>query len=317
MGCLVKSSAAEIISSFGGESSSELEIIGVSSAGDPKPRTLTFLRAWSDSSQELVEAHPETVFLVPLDAPTDLAPERVARVESPRLAYAQAVRRHLLPSAPAGVSARAEVGESVQLGDGVSIGAFAVIEDGVSIGDGTLVEPHAVLKSGVTVGERCRIGAHTVIGTAGFGYEFDEQGAPILIPHLGGVEIGNDVEIGNHVSIAQGTIDPTVIRDHVKIDDCVFIAHNCFIDEASYVIAGAQISGSVHVGKRVWISPEVSVINKVSIGDDALLGLGSVVVKDVPANVIVSGVPAKVIRPRHAVAPEAGPEQTGESSDRD
>ena len=85
----------------------------------------------------------------------------------------------------------------------------------------------------------------------------------------------------------------------VKIDDCVFIAHNCFVDEASYLIAGAEISGSVTIGKRVWVSPEATVINKVSIGDDALVGIGAVVTRNVPANSVVSGVPAKVLRDRY------------------
>lgn len=299
------SSIGEVVASLGGPGTSTVPLRGVSASSDPAPGTVSFIRVWGEDSASVVAEHAETLFLVPLDAPTDLAPERVVRVESPRLAYAQVVRAHLLPPRPIGIAGTAQVHPDAVVSPEASVGHFAVIEAGVSIGADTVIEPHAVLKSGVSVGTRCRIGAHTVIGTAGFGYEFDETGHPILIPHLGGVTIGDDVEIGNQVSIAAGTIDPTVIKDHVKIDDCVFIAHNCFIDESSYVIAGAEISGSVHIGKRVWVSPEVTVINKVTIGDDALLGLGAVVTKDVPENVIVSGVPAKVIRERHAQRPSA------------
>lgn len=297
------STIGAVVATLGGPDTNTVELRGVSASSDPQPGTISFIRVWSEDSLSIVAAHPDTLFLVPLDAPHDLSPDRVVRVESPRLAYAQVVRAHLLPARPTGIASTAQVHPEASVSPEASVGHFAVIEAGVSIGARTLVEPHAVLKSGVNVGEDCRIGAHTVIGTAGFGYEFDETGQPILIPHLGGVVIGNDVEIGNQVSIAQGTIDPTVIKDHVKIDDCVFIAHNCFIDESSYVIAGAQVSGSVHIGKRVWVSPEVTVINKVTIGDDALLGLGAVVTKDVPENVIVSGVPAKVIRERHSSRP--------------
>ena len=129
----------------------------------------------------------------------------------------------------------------------------------------------------------------------------DDMGVPVRIGHRGGVVIGADVEVGAHVSIAQGTIEPTVIHDHVKIDDCVFIAHNVTVGRASYVIAGAEISGSVTVGERVWISPEATVINGVTIGDDALVGIGSVVVKDVRDGDIVAGVPA---RPRGSRLPD-------------
>jgi UDP-3-O-[3-hydroxymyristoyl] glucosamine N-acyltransferase len=288
-----------VVAGFGGPGTSTIPLRGVSSSTDPQPGTLSFMRAWGESSRDVVETHDQTLFLVPQDAPDDLPQDRVVRVEGPRLAYAQAVRTYLAPPPPAGVSPHAVVGDGVQLGKDVSIGHFSVIEEGVVIGDGTVIDSHVVLKKGVVIGARCRVGAHTVIGTAGFGYEFDDSGRPILIPHLGGVQIGDDVEIGNQVSIAQGTIDPTVIRNDVKIDDCVFIAHNCFVDEASYLIAGAEISGSVTIGKRVWVSPEATVINKVSIGDDALVGIGAVVTRNVPANSVVSGVPAKVLRDRY------------------
>jgi UDP-3-O-[3-hydroxymyristoyl] glucosamine N-acyltransferase len=101
------------------------------------------------------------------------------------------------------------------------------------------------------------------------------------------------VEIGVHCSIAQGTMDPTRIDDYVKIDDCVFIAHNVSVGEGSYVIAGAEISGSVDIGRGVWISPEAAVTNDVTIGDGALVGIGAVVVRDVEPNTVVAGVPAR------------------------
>jgi serine acetyltransferase len=83
----------------------------------------------------------------------------------------------------------------------------------------------------------------------GFGFETDDSGRPIWIGHMGGVVIGGDVEIGVHCSIAQGTTEPTRIHDHVKIDDRVFIAHNVCVGEKSFIIAGAEISGSVDVGR--------------------------------------------------------------------
>ena len=131
----------------------------------------------------------------------------------------------------------------------------------------------------------------------------DDEGHPVRLGHMGGVVIGSDVEIGSHVSIAQGTIEPTVISDHAKIDDCVFIAHNVHVGKSSFVIAGAEISGSVTIGERVWISPEVTVINKVSIGDDALVGIGAVVVRDVEENTVVAGVPAKPRGQRYPTEP--------------
>lgn len=294
-----KHTFGDVVASRGGPSANARSLRGVSSSGDPQPGTVTFVRVWNDDSATMVQQHVDTLFIVPNDAPDDLPVDRTIRATNPRLAYAQVVRDFLAPAPEPSIASTAVVEDGAQLADDVSVEHFAVVEAGATIGPGTVVGSHAVVKKGVQIGANCRVGSHTVIGTQGFGYEFDDDGSPILIPHLGGVLIGDEVEIGNHVSIAQGTIDPTTIRSHVKIDDCVFIAHNVQIDESSYIIAGAEISGSVTIGKRVWVSPEAAVINKVSIGDDALVGIGAVVTRNVPANTIVSGVPAKVLRERH------------------
>ena len=275
----------------------DLPIHGVSSASNPRPETLSFLTRWSEDSAALVAAHPRTVFIVPLEADTP-APN-VVPTARPRLAYAQVLRDVLDAAEVAEIAPTAVVDPDATIGPDVSIGHFAVIEAGVVLEEGVRIEHHVVLKSGVTVGALSRVGSQTTIGGPGFGFEVDEDGKPLRIGHRGGVVIGADVEIGQHCSIAQGTIEPTRIADHVKIDDCVFIAHNVQVGEAAFVIACSEISGSVTIGARAWVSPGSVVINKVSIGEDALVGIGAVVIRDVEPNVVVAGVPAKPRGPRH------------------
>jgi UDP-3-O-[3-hydroxymyristoyl] glucosamine N-acyltransferase len=283
---------ADVICALGGESSSQKPLHGVSASTSPKPQTVSFVRRWSADTADLVAGSPETLFIVPTEA-AGTAGHNLVAVANPRLAYALAVRDFLQPELPATISAMAYVSEGAELAQGVSVGHFAVIEDGVVVGPGSIIDHHVVLRTGVQIGSNSRIGSHTSIGERGFGFETDDAGRPIRIGHMGGVVIGDDVEIGVHCSIAQGTIEPTRIHDHVKIDDCVFIAHNVCVGENSFIIAGAEISGSVDIGRGVWISPEVAVIQKVSIGDGALVGIGAVVLKDVEPNTVVAGVPAK------------------------
>lgn len=287
---------AEILGSPG--HGSPLLIEGVSSASAPRPRTLSFIRTWDESSGELMKAHPETGFLIPLDAPGETG-ANVLRCANPRLSYAIASRKLFAGVSEPGIHPAAIIHATAQIGQNVSVGPMAVISAGVSIGNDSRIGAHAVLESGVMVGHDVRIGSHTSIGHEGFGFEIDADGAPIRLLHVGGVLIGDHVEIGSHVTIAQGTIEPTVINDHVKIDDAVFIAHNVQVGQASYVIAGAAVSGSVVIGERVWISPEVAIINKVTIGNDALVGIGAVVVTNVDENTVVAGVPAKPRGQRH------------------
>ena len=295
---------AEVARALGQELDNGTEVRGVSASSAPRPNTLSFVRQWSEDAAATVAGNPDTLFIVPDGAASGPTPgSNVVTAANPRLAYALAVRDCLRDDAEPEVASTAAVSDGAKIGDRVSIGHFCVIEDGVEIADGAFIDHHVVLRTGVSVGERTRIGSHTSVGGPGFGFEMDDEGHPVRLGHMGGVVIGSDVEIGSHVSIAQGTIEPTVISDHAKIDDCVFIAHNVHVGKSSFVIAGAEISGSVSIGERVWISPEVTVINKVSIGDDALVGIGAVVVRDVEANTVVAGVPAKPRGQRYPTEP--------------
>ena len=134
------------------------------------------------------------------------------------------------------------------------------------------------------------------IGTQGFGFERDEHGVPVRIPHLGEVRLGLDVEIGACTVIARGTIGDTIIGDHVKLDDHVFVAHNVEIGESTLVVAGAVICGSVKIGKRCWIGANSTIKEHVKIGDDAFVGMGAVVLDDVAENAVVVGNPARFLR---------------------
>jgi len=288
---------AEIASFLSHELSAATEVRGVSASSAPEPNTVSFVSRWDDAAAEVVRRHADTLFLIPEGAHDGL-PNAVP-VPNPRLGYALVVREFFDEQAERFIAPTAVIADTAQIGENVHVGHFSVVEDGVVLGDGTYVDSHVVLKTGTRVGRHTSIGSHTAIGGQGFGFEVGDDGTPVRIGHLGGVVIGDHVEIGQHVAIAQGTIHPTRIDDHVKIDDCVFLAHNVEVGEAAFVIAGAEISGSVVIGKRAWISPEATVIQKVRIGDDALVGIGAVVVKDVDANTVVAGVPAKPRGPRY------------------
>lgn len=142
-------------------------------------------------------------------------------------------------------------------------------------------------------GKNCKIKPGAVIGYEGFGFERHPDGTPFRIPHIGKVVIGDNVEIGANTVIARGTVGDTIIGNNVKIDDCVFIAHNCQIGENTLVIAGAVICGSVTIGKNCWIGAGCRIKEKVTIGDGAIIGIGAVVIKDVPAGATVAGMKAQ------------------------
>ena len=178
----------------------------------------------------------------------------------------------------------------------VELGENVILEHGVTIGAGTIIEHNVVIAKGTKVGKNCLIRANASIGSDGFGFERSESGVPVKFIHLGGVSIGNNVEIGSCTCIARGTLSDTVIEENVKIDNLVHIAHNCIIRKGAFIIACAEISGGVDVGKNSWVAPNSSINQKLVIGQSSLVGLAAVVTKNVRDNDIVIGNPARPLK---------------------
>lgn len=116
---------------------------------------------------------------------------------------------------------------------------------------------------------------------------------------LGGVRIGKDchvmdphniqidisrpelLEIGDHVFLHRGTI----ILTHDWTSWCFVYSHNDFIPS----------HGKVKIGNNVWFGENVTVCKGVTIGDNVIIGIGSVVTKSIPSNCVAAGVPVRVL----------------------
>ena len=177
----------------------------------------------------------------------------------------------------------------------VLIGQNVLIEPGVEIGEGTQLYHNIILRRGVKIGKHCLIKSGSIIGEEGFGFERDERGDFIRMPHRGSVRIGNQVEIGALVTVCRGALSDTIIEEGVKIDDHCHIAHHCHIQAQSLLTAGVILCGGVTIGTQCWIAPRATILNKVVVGDKALVGLGAVVTQDVATDATVFGNPAKVL----------------------
>ncbi|MCY1657977.1 hypothetical protein OVA21_12365 [Dietzia sp. SL131] len=270
------------------------ELRGASTFKSPKPHTVCFVREWTRSSQAKAAEFLETLFLVPESQELQVGSKlSCLPVANPRLAFGRVVEKLFVPTvepyrSPTSVVDGAEIGTGSYIGHGV------IVEAGAVVGTGVVIGHNSVIYGNVEIGNNSVIGCNTTIGGVGFGLERDADGVPIRIPHVGGVRIGNNVEIGSNCSIARGTITDTVLEDHVKLDDQVFVAHNAVIGEGTFLIAGSITSGSVAIGRRSWLSPGAVVTNGVTLGDDVLVGLGAVVVSDIPDRSLAVGLPAKV-----------------------
>lgn len=113
-------------------------------------------------------------------------------------------------------------------------------------------------------------------------------------------EFGKNISIGNNVYINFGCIILDCAK--VTIDDNTLIGPNIGIYAVNHALnAEERINGGcfgkpVHIGKRVWLGGDVKIMAGVTIGDESIIGAGSIVTKDIPSGVIAAGNPCRVIR---------------------
>ncbi|MDP7005721.1 MAG: UDP-3-O-(3-hydroxymyristoyl)glucosamine N-acyltransferase [Phycisphaerales bacterium] len=189
------------------------------------------------------------------------------------------------------------IADDVVIGDRVSIACNVSIGRGCRIGEETYLHSGVVIEYGCSVGERCILNGNVVIGTDGFGYCPSADMTRLeKIPHIGNVEIGDDVEIGSNTCIDRGKFSATIIGNGTKIDNLVQIGHNCIIGKNCVISATSAISGSVKIGNWVQIAGNVGITPHCVIGDGAKIGAKSGVMHDIPAGEEWLGIPALPVR---------------------
>lgn len=197
------------------------------------------------------------------------------------------------------VAESARIGPLVRIGAGARVGDETIVHSGVSIGAHTVIGEACELFDGVVVYERCTIGnrvrlhANAVIGADGFGY-FYRNGQHCKLPHIGTVEIEDDVEVGANTTIDRAKVGKTLIERGTKIDNLVMVAHNVQIGPLCVIVGQVGISGSVRMGAGCVVGGQVGVSDGVHIADGTQVSAMAGVMNDVKvAGSQLYGVPAQ------------------------
>jgi len=208
----------------------------------------------------------------------------------PRVAFVQLLHSYFEEKVRYGVSPTAVVEKDAIIHPNSYIGPHTYIGR-CEIGEGAVIHGNVHIYPGVRVSKNVVINASTVIGTEGIATTWG-----VRFPHVGGVVIEDDVWIGSNVSIQKGMLSDTVIGQGSTIGNFCNIGHQTIIGKHCFIISGSVIGGSCHIGDYSKVSMNASIRDKIRIGEKAIVGMGSVVTKDIGDRWVVVGNPARKIR---------------------
>ena len=300
----------ELARVVGGQVSGDDSVMigGVAGIKEARPGDVTFLA--NPRYEKFMESTQASAVIAPPGTSSRGKPLILS--DNPYLSFVKAVE-YFVPSKnhyPRVVHPAAVISDSATLASNVAVGACAVIEDGASIGEDTvilggvyigrdtsigkecLVYPNVTIREEVKIGDRVIIHGGAVIGSDGFGFARDGE-VYRKIPQIGTVVVEDDVEIGANVTIDRATTGTTYVGRGTKIDNLVQIAHNVVIRENCILVAQVGIGGTTEIGKGATLAGQAGIVGHIKIGDGAVVAAQAGVTKDVPADTMVSGYPAR------------------------
>jgi UDP-3-O-[3-hydroxymyristoyl] glucosamine N-acyltransferase len=309
--------ATDIASFLNGEivGDGDAKVSNVSKIEDGKPGTLAFL-ANPKYEHYIYETKASVVLVNKSFSPKEDISATLIKVDDAYQAFASLLELYVQAKASMkqGVEQPCYISASATRGDDGYVGAFAYIGnnakignnvkiypqvhvgDNVKIGDDCIIYPGAKIYDDCVIGNRCIIHAGAVIGSDGFGFAPQKDGTYKKIHQIGNAVLEDDVEIGANTTIDCGTMESTIIRKGVKLDNLIQIAHNVEVGENTVMAAQTGISGSAKVGKNCMFGGQVGLGGHITIGDNVTLGAQSGVVSNLKSNQTLLGSPAFEIK---------------------
>lgn len=187
------------------------------------------------------------------------------------------------------IEATAIVHPDADIGTGVRIGAYSIIGEQVQIADNCEIGPHVVIKGPTRIGESTRISQFASIGDDPQDKKYQGEAAS----HL---EIGSNNVIREFCSINRGTAQGggiTRVGNNNWIMAYVHIAHDCQVGNNTIFANNATLAGHVLIDDFAILGGFTGVHQFCRVGCHSISAIASIIVKDVPPYLMVSGNTAK------------------------
>ncbi|MBC7185472.1 MAG: acyl-ACP--UDP-N-acetylglucosamine O-acyltransferase [Calditrichaeota bacterium] len=177
------------------------------------------------------------------------------------------------------------VDPAAELGNGVSVGPFSIIEKNVIIGEGTSIASHVLIASGTRIGKHCRIHHGAVLGTVPQDLKFGFEETTL--------EIGDRTVIREYATLNRGTKEhwKTVVGSDCLLMAYTHVAHDCVVGDHVIMANSANLAGHVTIEDWATLGGLLAVHQFVRIGRHAFVGAGCKAMKDVPPYVLAMAEP--------------------------
>ncbi len=280
-----------------GINSSEL-VIGISNGQEAAPKTLCFVDKMP--THEAIRNLQEAFVITNQEIALALEGCSMLIVDDPRALFIDLLNQLLVIPGFSCFTSRVDVNPFIH--PHANIHPNAVIEEGVYIGEGTTIASGCVIKRGTYIGCNVIIRENTVIGCDGIALNEALDGRMLRFPHLAGVIIEDNVAIGASCVLPRGITTCSRIGRETVIGNLSNLGHFVDIGANVWMSSGCVIGGGTSIGDGSSLGLGVSVRDKLRIGKNCSVGMGSVVIKDIPDDSSVFGNPAKRL-PRVKVGP--------------
>lgn len=186
------------------------------------------------------------------------------------------------------IHSTAIIDPKAQLDTNVEVGPYSIIGPDVTIGSGTVVKSHVVINGHTSIGCDNEIYQFASVGEANQDKKYKGEPTQLII--------GNNNIIRENATIHRGTIQDngvTQIGDGNLFMASTHVGHDCIVGNNNILANYAALAGHVKIGDSIILGGYTGIHQFCHVGSYSMCGMGSMVTKDIPQYIMVSGNPVK------------------------